>query len=223
MLMNGFQSERWNTLALLPAALALAYPLWSPLFRESLGLTLIPQVVAYLCLAIWIMGNDRISDRLYLGPLQWRRQILPGALAGLMTAGINLWVIVKLTPSLGYSFDFLRETPHAQMPFALMVPWGIFLIAFLVELNFRAFLLGRLVALFGTRWHAKALAIFISAWVFSWDPFMVSVFRSYHWLAFTDGLIWGVLLLWTRSLYSTITAHAVEVMLVYSILKIFYA
>ncbi|MBI3811006.1 MAG: hypothetical protein HY283_02200 [Nitrospirae bacterium] len=49
------------------------------------------------------------------------------------------------------------------------------------------------------------------------------VFRGYHWLALTDGLIWGGLLLRTRNLSSTITAHAVEVIMVYSTLRIFYA
>ena len=184
---------------------------------------MIPQIAAYLCLAAWLTINDRPLDRLYLRPIRMRQQIFPGAVVGLIMAGINLWVIVKLAPWLGYSYYFLRESPHAQMPFALMVPWGIFLIAFLVELNFRAFLLGRLLTLFGTRWYAKGLAVLISALIFSWDPFMVMVFRGYHWLAFTDGLIWGVLFLWTRSLYSTITAHTIEVILVYSILRVFYA
>jgi hypothetical protein len=67
------------------------------------------------------------------------------------------------------------------------------------------------------------MAVLISALVFSWDPFLVTVFRGYHWLALTDGLIWGGLLLWTRNLSSTIAAHAVEVILVYTVLRIFYA
>ena len=221
--MNSFKSENGSGLVILPAVLAMAYPLWSSLFRESLWLAMVPQAAAYCCLAAWLTINDRRLDRLYLRPFRFKQQIFPGAVVGLITAGFNLWVIVKLTPWMGYRFDFLRETPHAQMPFALMVPWGIFLIALLVELNFRGFLLGRLITLFGTRWYAKGLAVLISAWVFSWDPFMVTVFRGYHWLAFSDGLIWGVLLLWTRSLYSTITAHTIEVILVYSILRVFYA
>ena len=142
---------------------------------------------------------------------------------GLITGLLNLWIIVGLTPWLGYSFDFLRDTPHAKMPFAVMVPWGIILIAIFVEVNFRGFLLGRLSVLLGDKPYGPVAAVILSALVFSFDPFMVTVFRGYHWLAFTDGLIWGGLLIATRNLISTITAHAVEVILVYTVLKVFYA
>jgi len=141
---------------------------------------------------------------------------------GFLTGLINLWVIVKLTPWLGYSFEFLRHTPHARMPFGVMVPGGIVAIAVLVEVNFRGFILGRFEAICGEKSYGPSLAVIFSALVFSLDPFMMAVFRGYHWLAFTDGLLWGALLLWTRNLFSTIMAHALEVILIYSVLRLFY-
>jgi membrane protease YdiL (CAAX protease family) len=161
-------------------------------------------------------------DRLFIVTRHLEGSLRVGAFVGCLTGLVNLWIIVKLTPWLGFSFDFLRDTPHARMPFALMVPWGIALIAVFVEVNFRGFILGRLAAMGGDNPYGSALAVIVSAVAFSRDPFMVTVFRGYHWLALTDGLIWGGLLLRTRNLFSTITAHAVEVILVYSTLWIFY-
>ncbi len=98
-----------------------------------------------------------------------------------------------------------------------MFPFGIFLIAIFVEILFRGFVLEQLLRIF-PRW----LAVVSSALFFSLDPFLVATFRFYHWLAFSDGLIWGALYL-RRGLISTISAHAVEVWIVYLVLKIFYA
>jgi hypothetical protein len=58
-----------------------------------------------------------------------------------------------------------------------------------------------------------------SALVFAFDPFMVATFRHLHWIALWDGLAWGLLWLFTRNLYATIVAHAVEVILVYSAVR----
>ena len=215
--------EQWSGLAVLPAVLTVAYPLWSPFPSDSLWPTLIPQLSAYAYLALWSVINDCRSDRLFLVPNNLKNSLLLGGFVGLVTGLINLWVIVKLTPWLGYSYVFLRDTPHARMPFAIMVPWGIVLIAVFVEMNFRGFLVGRLLAMFGNRPYGPVIAVIISAVVFSREPFMVTVFHGYHWLALTDGLVWGALLIYTRNLFSTITAHAVEVILVYTVLRVFYA
>jgi membrane protease YdiL (CAAX protease family) len=215
--------ERWNGLAIVPVVLTFTYPFWPPFPSNSLWPTLIPQFAAYACLAVWCAVNDRRSDRLFLVSHNLKKSLLLGGFVGFLTGLLNLWVIVNLTPWLGYRFEFLRDTPHARMPFAVMVPWGIVLIAVFVEINFRGFLLGRFQTMFGDRVYGSAMAVLISALVFSWDPFLVTVFRGYHWLALTDGLIWGGLLLWTRNLSSTIAAHAVEVILVYTVLRIFYA
>ena len=50
-------------------------------------------------------------------------------------------------PWLGQDMQFLKETPHAKVPFFIMIPWFVGIIAIFVELNFRGFLVGRLVAL----------------------------------------------------------------------------
>ncbi|MBI3994970.1 MAG: CPBP family intramembrane metalloprotease [Nitrospirae bacterium] len=215
--------ERWSGLAILPAVLSLGYSFGSPVSSGSLWTAVIPQWVAYVCLAVWCAANDGCRERLFIGTRNLKRGFWIGMAVGLITGLLNLWIIVGLTPWLGYGFDFLRDTPHAKMPFAVMAPWGIVLIAIFVELNFRGFLLGRLSVLLGDKPYGPAAAVVLSALVFSFDPFMVTVFRGYHWLAFTDGLIWGGLLIATRNLISTITAHAVEVILVYTVLKVFYA
>ncbi|MBI3609263.1 MAG: hypothetical protein HY204_01005 [Nitrospirae bacterium] len=215
--------ERWNGLAVIPVLLTFTYPLWSPFPADALWPTLMPQLAAYAGLIFWCVVNDRCFSRLFITADRLAKNLLRGGFIGVLTGLVNLWVIVGLTPRLGYRFDFLRDTPHARMPFAVMVPWGIVLIAFWVELNFRGFILGRLAVMSGDKPYGPAIAVTVSALAFSWDPFMLTVFRGYHWLALTDGLIWGGLLIYTRNLFSTVAAHAVEVILVYSVLKIFYA
>jgi len=106
-----------------------------------------------------------------------------------------------------------------------MVPWFICGIAFLVELNFRGFLLGRLAALESKLWNSalarrfSPLALITCALVFTFDPFMVHTFQHLHWIALWDGLIWGIIWLHTRNLYITIVAHTVEVIAMYSAVR----
>lgn len=217
------EAERWSRIVFLPIVLTVTGPLWLPAFSHSVWPLFIPQGVGYLALAAWLAVNDRRNERLFIVSSHLKKAWRWGAAVGLLTAAFNLWVIVDLTPRLGLSYDFLRDTPHARMPFFVMVPGGILLIAALVELNFRGFLLGRLLNLWGITGSGRAAAVLVSALVFSFDPYMVSVFRGYHWLALSDGLIWGLLLLRTRNLASTVTAHAVEVILVYAVLKTVFA
>ena len=104
-----------------------------------------------------------------------------------------------------------------------MVPWFILVIACGVELNFRGFLLGRLVSLLasaappmnGIPAWTLILALLISSLVFAFDPFLVSTFQHLHWIAVWDGLIWGWLWLKTRNLYVPVTAHGMEVIIEY--------
>jgi hypothetical protein len=110
-----------------------------------------------------------------------------------------------------------------------MVPWLIMTIAMAVELNFRGFLLGRLLVLFGgalqtnhtsaTRIRQVMLPVSISALTFSFDPFMISTFRDLHWIALWDGLVWGWMWIRMHNLYAVMTAHAVEVAIVYLIVR----
>jgi len=94
-----------------------------------------------------------------------------------------------------------------------------------VEINFRGFLLGRLVALesgflkLPSIQRLSPAALLTSALVFSFDPFMVNTFQHLHWIAVWDGLIWGLIWLQTRNLYATVVAHAIEVIVVYSAVR----
>jgi membrane protease YdiL (CAAX protease family) len=190
--------------------------------RENLWLILSPQLAAYGMLGIWLGQNRepwvrlRLESSRLLAALRW------GGLTGLALGVINLTVLLWVIPGMGGNLSFLRETPHAQAPAWLMFPFGIGAIAILVELNFRGFQMGRLLALFGSSRTGQGCAIIVSAFAFAWDPFMVHVFQSLHWMALTDGLIWGVLLLRTRSLYATMAAHAVEVWILYAGLKLWF-
>jgi len=144
---------------------------------------------------------------------------------------VILWVV----PTLGGDISFLKQTPHAQVPTLIMVPWGILFIAVVVEVNFRGFLLGRLATLMASshdgqerRLHSQeppsmspglAAAIGTSSLVFAFDPFMVVAFRHLHWIAVWDGLIWGWMRIRLRNLYAVITAHALEVVIMYLCVK----
>jgi len=64
------------------------------------------------------------------------------------------------------------------------------------------------------------LALLTSTLVFAFDPFMVATFRDLHWIAVWDGLVWGLLWRLTGNLYVTIVAHAVEVIVVYSAVRL---
>ena len=49
---------------------------------------------------------------------------------------------------------------------------------------------------------------------------MVSTFKHLHWIAVWDGLVWGMIWVRTKNLYATIIAHAAEVIVMYSVLKL---
>ena len=217
--------ERGAALALLPIAATLdhyALPGW---LQEHLLIQLAPQLIAYLAFAVWACLNGSIIPRLGLEIQRVARGVKIGIITGLVLGGLNALVILRLVPSLGYDIAFLKHTPHAQLPMLVMVPWFIVVIALFVELNFRGFLLGRLVTLESGIWHHPWLrsrspaALLTSALVFSFDPFMVHTFQHLHWIAVGDGLIWGFIWLRTGNLYATIVAHAVEVILVYSAVR----
>jgi membrane protease YdiL (CAAX protease family) len=106
-----------------------------------------------------------------------------------------------------------------------MFPWVIVCIAILIELNFRGFLLGRLLTLWqglplrGYDRTGQILATFTSSAIFAFDPFMVTTFKELHWIAVWDGLVWSWLWVKLRNLYVPMVAHAVEVMILYAVLK----
>jgi membrane protease YdiL (CAAX protease family) len=220
------QAEEWGAAqALLPIAMTFGFHALPSSLQEQTLVQFAPQICAYLALCIWASRNRGIIPRLgleiekILGGLRW------GLFTGLLLGGLNTFVILSAYPDLGYDINFLKTTPHGRLPPLVMVPWFIFGIAFLVELNFRGFLLGRLAALESKLWKSalarrlSPLALITCALVFAFDPFMVATFQHLHWIALWDGLIWGLIWLYTRNLYITIVAHTVEVIAMYSAVR----
>ncbi len=209
-------------LGVVPLAATALFYLLPHSVRENPWIVFAPQIAAYGMLAIWLHQNRHWAERLWLEPQRLLAALRWGIVVGGIMGAINLTALLVLLPGLGVDITFLRDTPHARAPLWLMFPFGIAAIGALVELNFRGFQMGRLLALFGSSRAAQAGALTLSAAVFAWDPFMVTVFRSLHWIALADGLIWGVLLLRTKSLYATMAAHTVEVWILYAGIKLWF-
>ncbi len=148
---------------------------------------------------------------------------------GIFLGAFNTFFILWVAPTIGLDILFLKDTPHATIPTWIMIPWGIFIIAMGVELNFRGFLLGRLERLVRQCFHdvlprflpwASSFAVVGSALVFAFDPFMVFTFQDLHWIAVWDGLVWGLIFVRLRNLFAVVVAHAVEVVILYSCIKV---
>lgn len=220
-------SERVAGLAFLPIIVTGGFYLLPLNWQSHVLIQFIPQMSAYLALGLWAFHNTNRISKLGLEPhkiglgLQW------GTVTGILLGGINSILIIVLIPMFGGNIEFLRDTPHAQIPFLVMVPWFILCIACAVELNFRGFLLGRLLTVCSTfvNQHNRSapillrlgilLPLILSALSFSFDPFMVATFGDLHWIAVWDGLIWGWIWIRTNNLYAVIIAHAVEVLILY--------
>ena len=202
--------------------------------QQSRLLQFAPQASAYVALVFWVRGNVNVKELFDAqGMLGLRltgldRSVSWGCATGVLLGTINTCVILFGVPAIGEDMTFLRETPHAAMPTWFMVPWGILGIAAFVELNFRAFLLGRLEVIFCRSLRVlygenvaggSVLAILGSALVFAFDPFLVMTFRHLHWIAVWDGLIWGWLWVRLRSVYAVIVAHTIEVIIMYLSIK----
>jgi hypothetical protein len=207
--------ERGTALGLLPlAATILFYASPTPLQLNSLY-QFLPQLCSYVAFIAWSTINGSAARRLGL-----TRELIPqglrwGMVTGLALGALNVLFILFLVPVLGGDYRFLADTPHAKIPLLLMVPWFILFIAAMVEVNFRGFLLGRLLAL----GLPVPIAVLTSALLFAFDPFLVATFHQLHWIAVWDGLVWGILWVSLRNLYVTIVAHAVEVILLYLVIR----
>lgn len=218
-------TERGAALALLPIAATLDYYILPVSLQEQTLVRFAPQILAYLALGLWAAHNRNIVSRLGLEHRKVRDGLRWGLPTGLLLGCLNTFVILLAYPNLGYDISFLKTTPHAQLPVLVMVPWFICSIALFVEINFRGFLLGRLISLESSLWRSglaqrlSPLALITSALIFAFDPFMVNTFQHLHWIAVWDGLIWGAIWLRTRNLYITIVAHTVEVMVMYSAVR----
>lgn len=220
------QAKEWGAaLTLLPTAATLGFYSLPTLLQEQTLILFAPQIIAYLALAVWAMHNRDIVSRLGLEKWKVRNGLRWGLLTGLLLGCLNTFVILSVYPHLGYDISFLKTTPHGRLPLLVMVPWFICGIAFLIELNFRGFLLGRLAALESGLWRPglaqqlSPLALIAGALIFAFDPFMVNTFQHLHWIAVWDGLIWGAIWLRARNLYITIVAHAIEVIVMYSAVR----
>jgi hypothetical protein len=212
--------ERASWLALLPLIATAGFYALPSSFQDRPLIQFLPQLLAYAAFAAWAYLNGNVADRLGLSFGGLRQGFHWGLVTGLSLGTLNSAVILWVVPALGHDIAFLRGTPHAQIPVILMVPWFIVAIALFVEINFRGFLLGRLLALLQQTRFGAGAAIACSALIFSFDPFMVATFKHLHWIAVWDGMIWGALWLHLRTLYATIIAHTVEVIVMYTVIKI---
>ena len=218
-------AEWGSALALLPVAATLAYYVLPASLQAQTLVQFAPQLLAYAALCLWASRNPSVPFRLGLDRTNARIGLRRGTVTGLALGGLNTCVILAVFPSLGYDITFLRRTPHGLLPLFVMIPWVIGVIALVVELNFRGFVLGRLAAMESRLWQSgvgcrfSPLALLTSSLLFAFDPFMVHTFQYLHWIALWDGLIWGAIRLWTGNLYTTIVAHAVEVLIMYSAVR----
>ncbi len=219
-------AAEWGpALALLPLAATLAYYVLPASLQAQTSVQFAPQLLAYAALFLWASRNSAVRFRLGLDRAEVRTGLRQGLITGLALGGLNTGVILAGVPFLGYDITFLRQTPHGLLPLFVMIPWMIGIIAFFVELNFRGFILGRLAALECRLWksgaasHFSPLALLTTTLLFAFDPFMVHTFQHLHWIAVWDGLIWGAIRLRTGNLYTTIVAHAIEVLIMYSAVK----
>ncbi len=225
------QDETLAGWAFLPIIATISFYFLPSHWQSSLTLQFIPQVLAFVIFGLWASSNQAILPKLGLDRNKFFQGLRYGMATGLLLGSFNTWVILEIIPLWGNDYAFLRETPHAHIPIWIMVPWFIIFIALMVEVNFRGFLLGRLLHIFGrlTRsskerpktWNRPdvVLAVSVSAVIFSFDPFMVHTFQHLHWIALWDGLIWGWLRVHLNNLYTVIIAHAVEVLILYLFIR----
>jgi membrane protease YdiL (CAAX protease family) len=217
--------ERLASLAWLPTITTGLYYVLPLSLQEHRVVIFLPQIAAYVGLILWAKANGNSTERLGLKRDRLGQGLRWGIPTGFLLGVVNVSVILWVVPFLGGDIAFLRDTPHAWMPVLLMLPWTIVVIAILVELNFRGFLLGRLLTLWrkssvgGYDRVGAAISITGASLVFSYDPFMVATFKHLHWIALWDGVVWGTMRLRLNNLYAPMAAHAVEVMILYVVLK----
>jgi len=207
--------EQGAALGLLPIAATILFYVSPTALRQQSSYQFFPQLCAYAAFIAWSRLNAPVVQRLGLTPSLLPQGLRWGLVTGLALGTINVLFILALVPLLGGDYRFLAETPHAKIPVWLMVPWFILCIAVMVESNFRGFLLGRLLAL----GLPASAAVLTSALLFAFDPFLVATFQHLHWIAVWDGLVWGTLWVRLRNLYAPIVAHAMEVIVLYVVMR----
>lgn len=189
---------------------------WSWLIQLS------PLVIGLAALAVWLAANGWDWANLGLRKVDGRSAAI-GAGAGVILALMNLAVITRIEPwlsggrSVGYALFY--QTPHARPPSWLMLGLVVPVVAVVIEALFRGFLLGRLLVWLPAGWMGRWAAIVGGALLFAWDPFLVLSFHEWHWLGWSDGIVWGWLFVRTGTLLAPIAAHGVEVAVLYAIFK----
>lgn len=207
--------ERAAGLVLLPILCTISFYLAPRAIQDNVVVQVLPQALSYLGFIVWGSLNGQVLQRLRLEADRLKSGLAWGAAVGLLLGVMNVFVILVTAPWLGYDITFLTGTPHAHVPVWLMIPWVVCVIAIFVELNFRGYILGRLLAFS----IPSPLAVLLTAVLFSFDPFMVVTFRHLHWIAVWDGIVWGMMCLRLTNLYAAITAHAVEVIVMYCVVR----
>jgi len=181
-----------------------------------------PLVIGLGSLAVWLTVNDWDWANLGVQRIAWR-PAAAGAGVGLVLALANLAVITVIEPflagerSVGYAL--LYQTPHARLPWWLMLGLAVPAVAVGIETLFRGFLLGRLLVWLPVGSLGRWTAIAGGALLFAWDPFLVMSFHEWHWLGWSDGIIWGYLFLRTGTLLAPMAAHGVEVATLYAVFR----
>jgi len=213
-------TERCNWLVFIPILANIVYFMFPPK-ETNIAFLFIPQILSYVTMILWSCINKKFNIR--INPANYKASIIYGFAAGLITGAINLFFILKVTGWLGQDYEFLRETPHAKIPFLLMMPFGIIMVSSFVEINFRGFIMSRFLTMFRNNSGGAFAAIAISSIVFATDHFMLFYFKIFAWLALFDGIIWGYLYYRTGNILGPIAAHSICVMIVYTVLKVFYS
>lgn len=220
-------NESGTGLVILPILATGTFYLLPAVWQAQRPWQFVPQAMSYACLGLWALQNTQVLEKLGLEFRKIKSGVWKGLWVGVILGSVNTALILFGAPALGIDIGFLRETPHAQIPPAIMVPWFILLIALAVEINFRGFVLGRVEAfcsatrssLFHKPFVGQTLALGISSLLFAFDPFLVATFQSLHWIAVWDGLIWGWIWLYTRNLYIPIAAHTMEVIIEFTTIR----
>ena len=115
-------SERVAGLAFLPIVAIFGFYFLPLNWQSNVLIQFIPQICAFLALGLWASYNTNRLAKLGLEVHKIGRGLKWGSGTGILLGCLNASVILYLVPALGGDITFLRDTPHAQLPFWVMVP-----------------------------------------------------------------------------------------------------